>query len=138
MAYDVKKEYKNWIFNKEKEENLLKQLGVNDDVILELRIVDKRAFNSNRNFNRNESVLSDEFFMAQESTYDFKDMSTLKDVLDELENELLYEILSNTDEVTYQIIEMKYQGYTIKEISEILGIGKYSILRKIKNLKKLL
>lgn len=138
MAYDVKEEYKNWINNKEKEEAQLKELDVNSDVILELRIIDKKAFNSNRSFYRNESVLSDDFFIAQESHYNFKDMTSLESVLDELENELLYEILSNTDKVTYQIIEMKYQGYSIKEISEILKIDRFKILRKIKNLKKLL
>ena len=138
MAYDVKEEYKKWITKKEKEEEQLKQLGVDAEVILELRTIDKKAFNSNRSFYRNECVLSDDFFKSQESHYNFKDMNTLESVLDELENELLYEILSNIDETTYKIIELKYQGYSIKEISEIVGISRYSILRKIKKLKKLL
>lgn len=138
MVYDFKQEYKKWITEKEKEENLLRKLGVSEETIQELRIIDKNIFNSNRNFYRHENVSNASFFQTQSSNYSFTDMSKLEAVLDNMENELIYEIVSNTDEVTYSIIELMYQGYNGKEISEILGISVYSILRRIKKLKKLL
>lgn len=138
MAYDFKEEYKKWIFEKELEETLLRSLGVSEEKIQELRMIDKKIFNSNRNFYRHENVTSDGFFQTQSSNYSFKDMSKLEVVLDSMENELIYEIISNTDEITYTIIELMYQGYNGKEISEILGISVYSILRRIKKLKNLL
>lgn len=138
MSYDFKQEYKKWIIEKEKEENLLRELGVSEETIQELRIIDKEIFNSNRNFYRHENIASDGFFQTQSNNYCFKDMNKLETVLDSMENELIYEIISNTDEVTYTIIELMYQGYNGKEISEILGISVYSILRRIKKLKKLL
>lgn len=138
MAYDFKHEYKKWIIEKEKEENLLRELGVSEETIQELRMIDKKIFNSNRNFYRHENVASDGLFQTQSNNYSFKDMSKLEAVLDSMENELIYEIISNTDEVTYTIVELMYQGYNGKEISEILGISVYSILRRIKKLKKLL
>ena len=103
-----------------------------------LRIVDKKIFNANRNFYCHENVAGDGIFQTLSSNYNFKDMSKLEVVLDSMENELIYEIISNTDEVTYSIIELMYQGYNGKEISKILGISVYSILRRIKKLKKLL
>lgn len=138
MTYDFKQEYKKWIIEKEKEENLLRELGVSEEIIQELRFTDKKIFNANRNFYRHENVSSDGFFQSQTSNYNFKDMSKLEAVLDNMENELIYEIVSNTDEVTYSIIELMYQGYNGKEISKILGISVYTILRRIKKLKKLL
>lgn len=138
MTYDFKQEYKKWIIEKEKEENLLRDLGVSEEIIQELRMIDKKIFNSNRSFHRHENVASDGFFQTQTSNYNFKDMTKLESVLDSMENELIYEIISNTDDVTYTIIELMYQGYNGKEISEILGISVYSILRRIKKLKKML
>ena len=138
MAYDVKNEYKKWIKEKENEESQLKQLCTDENIILELRVIDKKILNSNRNFYRNEEVQSEEFFKTKTNNYNFRDMGKLESVLEELENELIYEILTNTDEVTYQIIELKYQGYEVNEISKILGISRYSILRKIKKLRNLL
>lgn len=135
MAYDFKEEYKKWIFEKELEETLLRSLGVSEEKIQELRMIDKKIFNSNRNFYRHENVTSDGFFQTQSNNYSFKDMSKLETVLDSIENELIYEIVSNTDEVTYSIIELMYQGYNGKAI---LGISVYSILKRIKKLKKLL
>ena len=134
MAYDVKKEYKKWIKEKEDEESKLKQLSEDENIILELRVIDKKMLNSNRSFYRNEEVQSEEFFKNKSNNYNFRDMGKLESVLEELENELIYEILTNTDKVTYQIIELKYQGYEVNEISKILGISRYSILRKIKKL----
>ena len=138
MTYDFRQEYKKWIIEKEKEEILLRELGVPEETIQELRMIDKKIFNSNRNFYRHENVASDGFFQTQSNNYSFKDMSKLETVLDSMENELIYEIISNTDEITYAIIELMYQGYNGKEISEILGISVYSVLRRIKKFKKLL
>ena len=138
MTFNYKEEYKKWISEKEIEEELLRTLGVSEDVISELRAIDKNIFNSNRRFYRHENVTGVGFFTSTTDTHNFKDISKLEVVLDELENEIVCEIISKTDEVTYKIIELKYQGYTIQEISNILGIGRCSILRRIKKLKNLL
>lgn len=137
MTYNLKNEYSKWMNQKEKEEHQLRDLGVNEEIILELRIVDKNLFNSNRQFYRNESVEDEEFFSNISNDYNFKDMSKLESVLDSMENELIYEIISNTDEVTRKIVELVYQGYECTEIAEILGISKYVIYRKLRKLKKL-
>ena len=62
-------------------------------------------------------------------------MRTLEDILNEIEDEIIYEIISNADDKTKRIIELKYQGYETKEISLIMGISIYDIYRRIKRLK---
>ena len=86
MAFNYKEEYKNWISEKEIEEELLRTLGVSEDVINELRIIDKNIFNSNRRFYRNENVTDTGFFTSKTDTHNFKDISKLDTVLENLNN----------------------------------------------------
>lgn len=136
MAYDRKYEYKKWIKQKEIEEKKLKEKGVNEQHINELRKLDLELFNANRRFTRKQIVLSDDFFDSIADTYNYKSIMTLSELLDELENEALYEIIKNSDLIMQRIIELKYQGYSVKEISSILALSVDSIYRKIKKIKK--
>ena len=70
--------------------------------------------------------------------YDKKQYSSFEDLLDDIENEALYEYLKNTEEEILQIIILKIQGYTIKEISQITGLTTHQIYKKIKKLKKVI
>lgn len=70
--------------------------------------------------------------------YDKKQYSSFKDLLDDIENEALYEHLKNSEEEILQIIMMKIQGYSIKEISQITGLTTHQIYKKIKKIKKVL
>ena len=53
--------------------------------------------------------------------------------MDEIENENLYKILSKEDDVTLKILVYKIQGYSTKEIANILGITIDNIYYRIKN-----
>ncbi|MGN1182599.1 MAG: hypothetical protein ACI4SR_06275 [Faecalibacillus sp.] len=53
--------------------------------------------------------------------YDQKEIVTVDDLLDEIENETLFHYLSQTD------ILLKILGYSTKEISEILDINVYIV-----------
>ena len=70
--------------------------------------------------------------------YDKKQYSSFKDLLDDIENEALYEHLKNSEEEILQIIMLKIQGYSIKEISQITGLTTHQIYKKIKKIKKVL
>ena len=108
---------------------------MNEHHINELRKLDLELFNANRRFTRKQIVLSDDFFDSIADTYNYKSIMTLSELLDELENEALYEIIKNSDFVMKRIIELKYQGYSVKEISSILGLSVDSIYRRIKKIK---
>ena len=59
-------------------------------------------------------------------------------MLDDIENEALYEYLKNSDEKILEIIMLKIQGYSIREISKITGLTTNQIYKRIKKLKKVL
>lgn len=137
MAFNYTKEKKLWDEWKTKEETELRILGFPEDKIQMLREYDEIIFKKERNYRRYQNVTEDIFFINQASV-DKKDLMTLKDLLDDLENEALHEFISTIDEITYKIIDLKYQGYSVEQISHKMDIPYYKIYRKIKKIKKVL
>ena len=134
MGYDYKKEYMRWKEWKDKEEKLLRQHHFNEQKIEELHEFDLKQFNAERRFRRNQNVTKDIFFDMQ-PVHDRKDLYSIEEVLDQLENETLFEYLKHADPIVSNIILLKQQGYNGREISQILGISMSSIYRKIKKVR---
>lgn len=67
-----------------------------------------------------------------------KQYSTFTDLLNDIENEALYDYLKNTEEEILQILLLKIKGYSVKEISRITGLTTHQIYKKIKKIKKVL
>ena len=63
MQYNHQREYKRWLEKKEKEEKLLRQLGVDEKTIQILRNYDYRVFLDNRRFRENEDITSEGLFL---------------------------------------------------------------------------
>lgn len=137
MSYNYKSEYKKWYSWKNKEEKMLKELNVPQSLIDELREYDYEQFKAERRYKTKHLLFDDNFFINR-PTYDKKQYLSFRDFLDNIENEALYEYLKNTDEKILQIIMLKIQGYSIKEISNITGLTTHQIYKKIKKFKKFL
>ena len=135
MSYNYKKEYTKWKIWKDKEDDLLKQLNVPDKLINELREFDKSQFNSNRCFYRHQNVTKDEFF-SMIPQYQKKEIETVEDILDFIENEALYEYLKEEEPLLLTIILLKTQGYSVKEISKMIHLPISTIYHKTTNIKK--
>lgn len=135
MSYNYAKEKAKWTKWKEQEEQLLKSLNVNEDIILQLRQYDWEAFKADRRIRRRQNVTSEKLF-CNIPYYDKKEILTVEDLLDEIENEALLHYLSQTDQLTLTILLMKILGYTIREISDILEINASTIYQRIYRLKK--
>ena len=60
------------------------------------------------------------------------------ELLDDIENEALYEYLKHVDSEVIKIISLKLQGYSVKEISNIMGMSIDRIYNRIKKIKKVL
>lgn len=135
MGYNHAKEQKKWKAWKEKEEQLLRDLNVSESKITELREYDQQVFKSERNFKQQENITDMIFFKLQPDSYQ-KQITNINDLLDSIENEALYEILNEQDEVTLKILLLRIHGYSVKEVSSILGINVRTVFRKIKNLKR--
>lgn len=135
MSYNYAKEVAKWKKWKEKEEQLLRSLDVDENIISQLHQYDWDAFKADRRIRRKQNVTLDSMFYNI-PYYDKKDILSVEDLLDEIENEALFHYLSQTDQLTLTIIIMKMLGYTTREISDILEISSSSIYKRIQRLKK--
>lgn len=137
MNYNYKNEYKKWYAWKEKEEETLRALNVSQALINQLRDYDYEQFKADRRYKTRHLLFDDNFFINR-AIYDKKQYLSLNNLLDDIENEALYEYLKNSDEKILKIITLKIQGYSIREISKITGLTTNQIYKRIKKLKKVL
>lgn len=131
MKYNYEKEKLRWEKDKLLEEKLLKKNNVNHSIINMLRNYDWNDFKRERSFKTHQNVTKDVFFDLK-ATYDEKEINSINDLMDEIENENLYKILSKEDNITLKILVYKIQGYSTKEIANILGITIDNIYYRIK------
>ena len=66
----------------------------------------------------------------------FVDVKTVADLLDEIENENLYHALLKVDKRTLQIVLLKMQGYSTKEIAPIVHLTTGAIYARLDHLRK--
>ena len=135
MSYNYIKEFLKWKRWKEQEEQVLRQEKVSEPVIQELRDFDWQQFNAERRFKRNHNITNGYFFLFY-PTYDKKEIKSIEDILDTIENEAFYEYLSETDPIMLDVILLKMEGYSIKEISEKTNLPISTLYHKIKKIKK--
>ena len=135
MNYNYIKEFLKWQKWKEQEEQILRNEKVNEKIIQELRQFDWQQFNSERRFKRHQNV-TDEIYFLFYPVQDKKEIKKVEDILDTIENEALFEYLKETDPIVLEVILLKINGYSIKEISKILELSTGYIYKKIRKLKK--
>lgn len=136
MSYNYIKEFLKWQKWKEQEEQILRNEKVNEKIIQELRQFDWQQFNSERRFKRHQNV-TDEIYFLFYPVQDKKEIKKVEDILDTIENEALFEYLKETDPIVLEVILLKINGYSIKEISKILELSTGYIYKKIRKLKKI-
>ena len=113
----------------------MKQHDASNKMITELRKYDWSQFNADRRYKRHQNVTNDIFFTI--SPQDFrKDFYTVDDILDSIEDEALYEYLKEEDPKLLSVILLKTQGYSIKEISQIIKLPVSTIYQKTAKIKK--
>ena len=134
-ALTVTKEEKKWRLWKEAEEKQLRNLGVTEDDIEQLRIHDWAIFNSDRRYYQRvqeTGTYLDE--LAEDTTQ--PEVKTVEDFLDSIENQHLYQVLIKVDRLTLQIALMKIQGYSTREIAVYLDITEKAVYRRMDRLKE--
>ena len=135
MAYNKAKEEKKWRIWKDAEEKKMRELGVCEDTIEQLRVHDWGIFNSDRRYYQR---LQDagtylEEIAEQEQPIEAK---TVEDLLADIENEKLYAVLIKVDKQTLQALLLKMQGYSTQEIASKLGITEKTVYRRMDRLKE--
>lgn len=135
MGYNHAKSLRLWHQWKEQEEKILRELNVDEELIKQLREYDWNTFKRERRIVSKQIPTSSNFFLNA-PYYDRKEINTIDDVLDEIQNEALFAHLSNTDKTTLNIILLKMLGYSTSEISALLNLSCQAIYSRIYHLKK--
>ena len=135
MGYNKAKAEKKWKEWKNKEENLLRKLGMNEDKIDELYNYDKELFNSERSFLRRTIIDSD--FIEYLSTSKIELLiDNMDDLLNQIDREELYQAMRKINEQTLKIIYLKIVGYSVKEIAQMMGISDYTVRYRLRKVRK--
>ena len=135
MAYNKAKEERKWLLWKETEEKQLRSLGVSEDVIQRLRIHDWAVFNSDRRYYQRMQETGTYLEEIAESELP-TEIKTVADFHDNIENQELFQVLITVDKPTLQIVLMKIQGYSTREIAAHLGLTVKAVYRKLDRLKE--
>ncbi len=135
MAYNSLKSYWIWRRKKEAEEKAWRELGVNENIIEEIHDFDRIAYNSDDRFYKRIYDVGDfyEEIIADENP---REVTSVEQLLNEVENPAMYKILKKTSDRTLQVLLMRVRGYSVKDISEILHISKTSVYERIKNVRE--
>ena len=135
MAYNHGKAERKWKLWKEKEEKILRDSGVSEDIIEVIRLYDRQAFNSDRRYY--ERVQETGTYL-EEVAADITqpEIKTVEDFLDNIENQQLYQVLIKVDRLTLQAILLQIQGYSIAEIAAILGMKEDTVYKRLGRLKQ--
>ena len=135
MVYNHAKAYKKWLILKEKEKQLLREAGVDEKTIKELRNYDYNDFLLDRRYQENEQIVKSSFFIPI-PVYDSSDVNTVEKMLDKVDDNVVYYILKSSDKVLLDILYLLFQGYSVKEIGEELELSPNAIYKKLSRLRK--
>lgn len=94
MAYNHGREDRKWRIWKEAEEKLLRECGVDEVTIEQIRIADRADFNSNRRFYRWTNDVA-EYLEDMADRERQTEVGTVAELLDEIESENLYQSISH-------------------------------------------
>ena len=135
MAYNKHKSEVAWKKQKEKEEEMLRQLHWDEDKIKELRRFDWDDFKRERKILERQAATDAAFFNAL-PTVDKKEYETLEDLIDEISNIDLILYLRSLDTKSSKILVLRMKGFRNKEIAYLLNINEKTVRRKIQKMRK--
>lgn len=135
MAYNHGKEERKWRIWKEAEEKTMRDCGVDEDTIEQIRTYDREVFNSDRRFYQR--VQETDTYLDTVTEKEWQDeVYSVGKLLDEIENMKLYRELLTVDRLTLQIVLLKMQGYSTKEIAKIVHLKPNAIYGRMDTLRK--
>ncbi len=135
MAYNKASEEKKWLAWKEAEEKKMRELGVDEYLIQELHEYDWKMFKEDRNYYRYVQEI-DSSIEAQIAVEDQPEVRDVDGLLNEIENPELLKVLLSVDRLTLQIVLMKMEGFTTKQISASFKITEENVWQRFSRLRK--
>lgn len=135
MAYNKAKEEWKWKQWKEREEEELRVLGMDEEAIQELRESDWKEFKLERNYQRRRAEYP-EYPIWDGTDILETEITDVDDLLDMVSDERIFYILKNADRKTLQIIIFKMIGFSVSEIAEKMEIPEQTIYTRMNRLNK--
>lgn len=135
MIYNKAAEEKKWKNWKSNEEKKLRDLGVPETTILELHHFDWELFKTERRFKQRQ--FTNFKFIDQYASKDMElPINSIDDLLNQLDNQNLYELMKKVNHQTMEIIYLKICGFTVKEIALKLNLNEDTIRYRIRSVRK--
>ena len=138
MTYNKAKEEYKWKQWKEQEEKKMRELGVSENIIAELREYDWNCFKEERNY-RNHQILNTDFIERMEDVlgeWEIQQPDNVEDLIKSIDDIELKRELLMLDKGTQYIILLKTMGYGTAEIGEFLGMKPNTVSARMKRLRK--
>ena len=135
MAYNKARAQKEWLKWKQSEEAKLRELVVDESTIQRLHIYDWSVFNSDRRFYESLVDLGDQLQDLPDIHQELP-IHNIASLLDSLEDERMFQALSHRDKLTLEILFLRWQGFSYKEIAKKVGASEAAVRKKISRLKK--
>jgi RNA polymerase sigma-70 factor (ECF subfamily) len=135
MGYNKAREERKWRLWKQTEEKKMREAGVDEGTIQQLREQDWAVFNSERRFYEKWQAVGTYLESVAEGEPDL-DIHSVDNLLDSIETKGLHQMLLAVDKLTLQIVLMKMQGYSTHEIATSLGVTEKSVYRRMDRLKE--
>ena len=134
MAYNHRKAEIEWLNWKEKEEKQMRELGVDEDTIQRLHTYDWQQFKAERNFYEWQSVTGEAIEELPETHV--RELKNIDDLLNNIENEKIFEVLKKAEKLTLRILVLRIKGYSSKDIPCLTGIPELAVNNRIARLRK--
>lgn len=135
MAYNKAGAEKAWLQWKEAEEQRMRQAGVDEEVIQQIRRSDWEQFKSDRRYYERLRE-TDTYIDQQAADEPVRLIRSVEQLLYEIENEELYLALLTVDKLTLQIVLYKMDGYSPHEIAKLLQLSDKAVYRRMDRLKE--
>lgn len=113
----------------------MRKYGTDENTIEQLREYDREVFNSDRRFYQRVQE-TDTYLDTLAESKQTIDVKSVANLLDEIENENLYRMLLTVDKCTLEIVLLKMQGYSTKEIAPIVGLTTGAVYKRLDTLRK--
>lgn len=137
MVYNKAREEQKWKKWKEREEEKLRELGMDEASIQALRESDWADFNADRHFREHQIPLLEymELLLEETSTSE-PEIRSVEQLLNSISDEHLLHILLKADRETLQIVVLKMMGYAPKEIAACVGMPEQTVYTKLRRLRE--
>ena len=130
-----------WLRKKQEEEKILREYGMSEVLIEELRKSDLEDFNAERRFYEHNIQSIDDVNGADDDVrfsaedVDGMEAFTVEAMLDEIEDARLFQILSHTEEKTLKILLLRLNGYSLHDIAQVLRMNEKAVSARLNRLK---